>query len=57
VRGGNSFSISHVFPRYHALLRLKGRQVLHRVAPAASRKAWNRMRMLSRIFTRAGHGL
>jgi hypothetical protein len=57
VRGENSFSISHMFPRYHALLRLKGRQVLHRVAPAASRKAWNRLRRLSRIFTRMGHGV
>jgi hypothetical protein len=57
VRDENSFSISRMLPRYQALLRLKGRQILHRIAPTVSRKAWNKLRIMSRIFTRTSNGL
>jgi signal peptidase I len=46
---GRSHNIGRIFPRYRALLRLHGRQILHHMAPAASRNAWNALRKLKRL--------
>ncbi len=53
TRDGRSNNTCRALPRYRALVRLQCRQALHRVAPVASRRAWNALRKLGRIILEA----